>query len=148
MPELIIWKNQEMNRLRQDIHRMFARVWEDFGMPHLPAVAGGPTSIEVTEKKDHVVVRMEIPGIDPENLELSVSENDLTVSGSLRRETTSEEENVRRTKRTYESFSRNLKLPCRVTPQEARANFCTNTLEIILPKAAFESSRRIAVQLK
>jgi HSP20 family protein len=148
MPELIIWKTEEMNRLRRDMGRMFARVWEDFGMPHLPSPTVGAISVAMIEKADHILIRAEIPGMDPENLRIDASEDRVTIRGSVKDESVTEGKKGHRTEMRYESFTRTLRLPCRITPNKAKATFVSDVLEIVLPKSITESSRPIDIQFK
>ena len=63
MPGLTLWKNQEIDRLRRDMDRLFARLWDDFGMPrfpriarNIPAVAGTATNTAVLIPRAMVLV--------------------------------------------------------------------------------------------
>lgn len=147
MPELIIWKTEEMNRLRRDMGRMFSRVWEDFGMPPIPSAAVSPTSIEMLEEKDHITIRAKIPGVDPDGLRIDASERQITLRGSIKDESIKEDNNIRTTETRFGSFSRTFRLPSRIRPEDTKATFDSGILEIILPKAALET-RQIDIQFK
>jgi len=148
MPELVVWKREEMNRLRRDMGRMFARVWDDFGMPHvLPSVAG-PTWIEVTEKADHLSVRIEIPEMDPDNLEVHVAEDLLTIRGFETNETVHKGKGSRQRESRSISFSRSLRMPCRIVSEEASATFSQGVLAIDLPKSKPATARKLNIQVE
>ena len=68
MSELILWKNQEMNKLRRDMDRLFARVWEEFSMPLFPRPAREVPFIDVSETKENLIIKAELPGGNPEDL--------------------------------------------------------------------------------
>ncbi|MGD8387380.1 MAG: Hsp20/alpha crystallin family protein [Desulfobacteraceae bacterium] len=148
MPELVVWKREEMNRLRRDMGRMFARVWDDFGMPHvLPSVVG-PTWIEVTEKADRLSVRLEIPEMDPDNLEVHAAEDLLTIRGFESDETVRKGKGRSQRERRSISFSRSLRMPCRIIPEEASATFSQGVLKIDLPKCKPPSARKLDIRVE
>lgn len=148
MPELVVWKREEMNRLRRDMGRMFARVWDDFGMPHVPPSVAGPTWIEVTEKEDRLSIRLEIPDADPANLEVHAAEDSLTIRGFESNETVHEGEHSRQRERRSALFTRSLRMPCRIVPEEASARFTQGVLEIDLPKSKPRSARKLPIRIE
>ena len=86
MLELTIWKNQEIDRLRRDMDRLFARLWDDFGMPSFPRIAKDIPSIDLSESEDKLIINVEIPGINPEDLDISVTEDRLHITGEMKQE--------------------------------------------------------------
>ncbi len=149
MPELTLWKKEEMDRLRRDMGRLFARVWEDLGMPHVPSsVAGAPTSIEVFERGDRLVIQAHLPGMDPAHLDVQASEDVLTVQGAAHSERAEAGGTVRRLESRYGSFTRNIRLPCRVDPDGATATYSDGMLRITLPKHKPRAARGIEIRVE
>ncbi|MFP4036310.1 MAG: Hsp20/alpha crystallin family protein [Desulfobacteraceae bacterium] len=149
MPELTLWKREEMNRLRQDMGKLFARVWEDLGMPHIPSAAGGaPTSIEVFERGPHLVIQAYLPGMDPGHLDVQASEDILTVQATAQTEQVEEGGRIRRLESRYGEFTRQIRLPCRVDPDGATAVYKNGMLQIELPKQRPRDAREIKVRVE
>ena len=148
MPGLIIWKNQEMNRLRRDMDRLFSRMWSSFGIPLLPGEAAGTPSIDLFERQDTLMVKAELPGINPEDLDISIIGTTLTVSGVKREETVEKSAYHHRVERRLGSFSRSVRLPCRVRVEDIKATYKKGILQIIMPKLELEDSRVVRVKVK
>jgi HSP20 family protein len=144
MAELTIWKAEEMNRLRRDLGRMIARVWDDFCMPHTPPLSGGIDSIELFDREGSLLLRAHVPGIDPANLTVRVSEDRLTLQGASR---TGGAGRARRVESRFEAFTRRLRLPYRIVPGEASATFREGILEVVLPKRKAEPPREIEIRV-
>jgi HSP20 family protein len=147
MAELTIWKTEEMNRLRRDMGRMFARVWDDFGMEHSLHHAGGIDSIELLDRGLSLVLRAEVPDMDPQDIAVQVSEDRITLQGTTRKGRVKGTDRARSVEARYGSFSRTMRLPCRVLPKEAEALFNKGVLEVVLPKRKPESARELQIRV-
>ncbi|MBK5099720.1 MAG: Hsp20/alpha crystallin family protein [Desulfobacteraceae bacterium] len=148
MSELIIWKNQEMNRLRRDMDRLFSRMWSSFGISLLPGEAAGSPSIDLFESQDTLMVKAEFPGINPEDLDISIIGTTLTVCGVKREETVQKSAYHHRVERRFGSFSRSVRLPCRVRVEDIKATYKKGVLQIIMPKLELEDAREVRVKIK
>ncbi|MFB0533339.1 MAG: Hsp20/alpha crystallin family protein [Desulfatiglandales bacterium] len=148
MPGLTIWKNQEINKLRRDMDRLFARLRDDFGMPHLPKIVRDLPFIDLSETEDDLIVNAEIPGINPEDLDISITEDILTIKGEMKQEFVEESENYHRMERQYGSFSRTLQLPCRVMIEDVKATYAKGILHIIMPKCKPERARAFKIKIR
>lgn len=147
MAELTIWKTEEMNRLRRDMGRMFARVWDDFGMEQTLARAGGIDSVELIDRGAFLLLRAETPDVDPGDLAVHVSEDRLTLQSSARSQVVQDNDRGRSIRTRHGSFSRTMRLPCRVAPDEAEATFSEGVLEVKLPKRKTDSAREIIIRV-
>jgi HSP20 family protein len=148
MPGLILWKNQEINRLRRDMDRLLTRLWDDFGVPFFPSSGREVPSMELSETGDTLMIKAQVPGINPEDIEISISEDILTIKGKMKRERVEEGKDYRRVESGYSSFSRNLRLPCKIKIDDVRATYQEGELRLILPKCTPEKARDIKVQVK
>jgi HSP20 family protein len=148
MPGLIVWKNQEINKLRRDMDRLFARLRDDFAAPVFPRIARDVPFIDLSETEGHLIIRAEIPGINPEDLDISVTEDTLNIKGEIKQEFVREDEDYRRMERRYGSFSRSLKLPCRVMVEDVEATYANGVLQIVMPKCKPEPARACKVKIK
>ena len=147
MAGLIIWKNQEMSKMRRDIDRLFDRLWDDYDMPLFPTTPRGVPFIDIFETKDNLIIKAEIPGINPEELEISITDDNLTIKGETKHEIIRERENYHRMERRYGSFSRTLKLPCRVLIEDVNATYKKGVLHIVMPKCKPDKARQIKVRV-
>ena len=148
MPGLIIWKNQEMNKLKRDMDRLFSRLWDDFDMPLFPATARGIPFIDLSETEDNLIVKAEVPGMNPEDLDISISNDNLTIKGEIKQEFEIESKNDHRMERRNQYFSRTLILPCRVKIEKAKATCKEGVLSIIMPKRKSDKARQIKIKVR
>jgi len=148
MPGLIVWKTQHINRLKRDMDRMFDTMWGEFAPSIRPRILDRMPFIDLTETKSNLILRAEIPGVDPKDLEIDIADKILTIKGEARQEIIEEEENRHRTERRYGSFSRSIQLPCRVILDDIKASFKNGILKITMPKCAPETARRIKIDVK
>ncbi|MBW1801026.1 MAG: Hsp20/alpha crystallin family protein [Deltaproteobacteria bacterium] len=148
MARLIIWKNQEMNRFRRDMDRLFERVWDDFGMRRMPLARREYPVIDFIESNDTLTITAEIPGMNPEDFDISITDNLLTIEGEMKKEMTDKEGNYHHLERNYGFFSRTIELPCKVNVEDINATYKKGILSIVLPKCEPEACREIRVKIK
>jgi HSP20 family protein len=148
MPGLTVWKEREIDRLRRDMERLFARLWDDFGIPRFPRISKTIPAMDLSVKGENLVIRAEIPGIDPEDLDISVTEDRLHIKGLVKQESVNEDENFHRVERKYGTFARDIRLPCRVMKEEVEATYKEGILTIVLPKCRPEPDRTFRVTVR
>lgn len=146
MPGLIIWKNQEFNKLRRDMDRMFDRFMGEFGLSSFTRPLRAFPVIDITETDKNVVVRADVPGINPDDIDIAITENSLSIKGEIRRERIGDNEGFVVAERSYQSFSRRLHLPCRVRVDDVKATYDGGVLNIIMPKYEEKIPRAIKVE--
>jgi len=128
----------EMQRLQRDMNRLFA----GFSKPYdyeFPAV-----NVWVGEQ-DAVVVA-ELPGIDPQKIDISVVGDTLTLSGSREREVLKEGESYHRQERNHGHFSRTLQMPFQVDATTVEAKYEKGILRITLPRSKEDKPKKISVK--
>lgn len=103
-------------------------------------------AMDVSEREGEVVVKAEIPGIDKEDIKVSVKDDVLTISGEKKREEREEGENWHRVERTYGSFKRVLTLPS-VDNEKVEASYKDGILEIRLPKQESAKPKEIPIKV-
>ncbi len=108
------------------------------------ARALGPVG-DVIEREDEIVVTAELPGVADKDVEVTVDEGVLRISGA--RELTEEvdDERFHRIERSYGGFERTFPLPAGVDPDSIRAGIAYGVLKVTIPKPAAPTPRRIAV---
>ena len=149
MSELMLWKNEEMNKLRRDIERLFDRCWSDFGIGRFLGEVSEGFSVQIKETEEALIVKAFLEGVNPENLDVSIT-NDILVTIKGERKSVTSEENgyYHSVKRRFTSFTRTFRLPCRVRVGETKATYEKGTLKIIMPKWKPQKPRGIKVEIQ
>lgn len=131
--------------------RMFRRnwpsLWERPAWPELfePLEMRVP-SIDVVDRDEDVLVRAELPGVDKKDIDVSLSDNLLTIRGKTSHEVKEEKENYYRCEISRGSFSRSVTLPGAVDASRVSASLKDGMLEITLPKVEGSKRRSIKIQ--
>jgi HSP20 family protein len=102
--------------------------------------------LDIFETKDHYVVTLELAGIAPEDVDLSVEDSTLTVSGERRFYGDVPEEAFHRVERRYGSFVRSLSLPPTANADDIHASFDKGVLTIEVPKREEAKPKRITIK--
>jgi HSP20 family protein len=147
MPGLIIWKNQEIDRLKRDMNRLLSRFWDDFCIPVFPRPLREGPLIDLSETEDQVILRAEVPGVKPQDLDISISDDILTLRGEATQETVTDEEGYQSTERGFGYFSRTIQLPCKVQMSDVKATFKDGLLSVVMPKCKPEPRREIKIKV-
>ncbi len=142
-----------------EMDRMFDRMFEEFfprgwmrpfrfghGFWTEDAFEGRTPHIDIIDHEDDVVVRAELPGVEKKDLDVSLTEDTVTIAAKSRREEKEEKERYYRHEISRGEFSRTLSLPCRVKGDEAKAHFEGGILELTLPKV--EKTKRLTVKVE
>jgi HSP20 family protein len=90
-------------------------------------------TIEILTKKDRLIVRAEIPGVNPAEVKVELVEGLLTIKGERRKEVIDEKEGFYKSERLYGQFLRTIPLPEGAIDEEAKATFTNGVLEVIVP---------------
>ena len=101
--------------------------------------------VDVKEERERFVLYADLPGIDPDDIEVSMDKGILTIKGERRSETTEQTDRFARIERRYGSFHRRFALPDSADPEGIQARGRHGVLEIIIPKRPETSPRRIQV---
>jgi HSP20 family protein len=124
------------------MNRLFAQ------MP--PGLSGdvAPTfpAMNVWTDEESVVVTAELPGVAPDDIDVSVVGDTLTLKGSRQPDELEEGESYHRRERRYGAFTRAFQLPFQVEPNQVEANFGNGVLQISLPRAEADKPKKIAVK--
>jgi len=109
---------------------------------------GLAASMDVAETDSAVEVRLDLPGVKPDDIDIQVDGGVLTIRGERNEEASEEDKrrNYHRVERRYGSFARTLTLPCGVQEDEAAAEYKDGVLTVVLPKAAESQTKKIKVK--
>ena len=135
--------HREMNRLFDDVLR------GSFGVPVQSGEQGGGMMMphmDVSETENEVRICAELPGVSEKDVDVSLSDDVLTIRGEKKFERKDDKENYHFVERSYGTFQRSLRLPYAVDPDQVQASFENGVLTVTLPKGKEqERSRRIQV---
>lgn len=135
----------------QELQDEMARLWSDtwpFTARSLTPPALRETSrptpwaprLDVYEKNGNLVIKADLPGAKPEDVEVTLEEGDLIIKGERKDEREDKAENYYRMERSYGSFYRCLSLPEGIKPEQIQATFADGVLEITIPKPTEKST--------
>ena len=148
MSELTLWKKQELDKLRKDMDLLFRRFRRGFGVPRTLLEAAESFSTEFSETEEMLVLSTDLPGIKPQDIEISVTEDTLNLKAETREDSVATEENFQRIEKRSRSFSRSISLPCRIIAEEVKATYKDEILKIELPKCKPKKARGVIVDMK
>jgi HSP20 family protein len=139
-----------------EIDRWFDRLTEDFWRRPFPSLLGErwpfpmvslkAPSLDVFEEKDEIVVKADLPGMNKEEIEVTVTGDVVTIKGEKKKEEEIKEKDYYRRERSYGSFVRSVELPCEVKSDQIKANFKDGVLEVRMPKT--EEAKKKSVSIK
>jgi len=103
-------------------------------------------SLDVSETKDNIVVKVEVPGMDGKDIDISFANGVLTIKGERKQEKEEKDENYHRVERSYGAFSRSTRLPKDIQGDKIKASCKDGVLKITLPKS--EEAKKKEVKIK
>jgi HSP20 family protein len=112
---------KDFERMRRDMDRL----WDSFferGVRRVDAEGEWLPSLDVAETKNEIVVKAELPGLDPKDINISLTDGLLTIKGEKKHEREEKEENYHLVERSYGTFSRSIRLPKEVKSDKIKAS--------------------------
>jgi HSP20 family protein len=152
-----VW--EPFDELHERIDRIFSDFSRGFGLPEIwgdggrmnQSMGGGRQhmpSMEMHEADGKVMISAELPGVDEEDVEISVKEDMLTISGEKKSEREFKEGDGYRTERSYGSFSRSVSLPFNIDPDAVEARFEKGVLKLTIPRPPEAQQQVKRIQIK
>lgn len=136
----------EMERIFQDFFRDF-RDLASWSPQSVLGLASGFPTVEMYEEKDKFVVKVDTPGLEKEDIRISITDSTLQLRGEIRQqEEEREDRNYIYSERVYGSFSRDILLPSAVNADQIRATMKNGVLTIDLPKSKEAMPKEIKVE--
>ncbi len=105
-------------------------------------------AVDVYEDKDNLLVKAELPGLKKEDIEISLHDGYLTLSGERKEESRKKDGDVYRSERWSGRFSRSISLPFQVQTDKITANYTDGVLAVTLPKAEEAKPKQIQISVK
>ena len=135
----------QLAKMRAEMDRVFESNLGSLSRSPAPLSRWNP-AVAVYTDKDQFTVVVELPGLKKEEIEISLHDDTLTISGERKREESNEQEFL--TERSYGKFQRSLTLPTAVDAEKVKASYKDGLLQVVLPKAEEAKPKQIEVDLK
>ena len=148
--EVVRWDPfNEMVSLRDAVSHLFEDAFiRPAGWPLPFEGAAWSMPVDVIETKDQIVVKAAVPGVKPDEVDVSITGEALTIKGETKAEEKFEEGSYLRKERRFGAFQRTLTLPVNVVADKAKAEFENGVLTLTLPKAEEAKPKSIKVKIK
>lgn len=140
MPSLIPWKPFS------DLDKFFSE--EDWLLPVFPRLEMIKPAMDIKETDKELVAEVEIPGFDPEKVEVSVEDGVLTVKGAMDEKKEEKEKGYWRREIRRGSFERMVRLPSPVKEEAVEATYEKGVLKVVMPKVKAKPSSKVKIQVK
>jgi HSP20 family protein len=130
------------------LQREIDRLFEDF-TPTIPSMRGEAEvkcRMDLAETKDGLELTVEVPGLDEKDVDVSVSDGLLTVSGEKKFESEQKDKSYRFIERGYGAFSRSISLPEGVKAEDIKASMAKGVLKVSIPTPAKAEPKKIEVK--
>jgi HSP20 family protein len=134
---------EPMMRVREEMEDLMNRTFGEEGWP-FGRVA---PSLDIAETNGAVEVRLDVPGVEPKEIDIQLNGNMLTVSGHRKEEKEEKDKTYHRVERRFGSFSRAIVLPCPVKEEAIEAKYRDGVLTITMPKTEEAKARKIEVKV-
>ena len=149
MPDLIPWRKGEewgLTQMGREMDRLFDRFFEAWPFRGFAETGRWMPSVDVSETDIELIVRAELPGMDPKEIDISLTGNMLTIKGERKHEREEKKENFHLVERGSGSFSRSIQLPAEVNADKIKATYKDGVLNISMPKTKAEAAKKIEVK--
>jgi len=145
-PELTPWSAADRwSNLRDELNSFFELpVWSSFARSG-QLFTGWSPALDLYQSNDNVIAVVELPGMRKEDIEISLHDGTLTISGERKRENSSNDDKAERTERYVGTFRRSIALPTRVDAGKVSATYRDGILTVTLPKAEEVKPKQIQV---
>lgn len=144
---LIRWEPfREIDTLQREMNRLFDSLTpttpngENVGVAFIPPA-------EMHETPEAIHLKLEVPGMEPKDLDVQVTAEAIAISGDRKTETKTQEKGMTRTEFRYGQFRRVIPLPTRIQNDKVQADYKNGILSLTLPKAEAEKNKVVKVNL-
>ena len=139
---------RDFSTLQDRVNRIFRESFSPERPDEALTTSNFAPPVDVYEDEHNITLKIEVPGIDEKDINVSIENNTLTVHGERRFEKDEKEENFHRVERMYGSFTRSFTLPNTVDPEQVSAHYEKGVLKIQLVKKAEAKPKLIKVNVE
>jgi HSP20 family protein len=134
----------ELVRMKREMERILDRISKESSSS--TKKREWSPSLDLVETKDSLVAELEVPGINPDDINISVNPDLLTVTGEKTQRREEQEKNYHIMERAHGRFSRPIPLPTAVNPDQVEARYTDGILRITMEKSQASKSKKIEVK--
>ena len=147
--ELVPWKSfgGELSPFRREMDRLWNRFLGETPLARMVTEEWLP-SVDISETKDKLLIKVELPGLEAKDVNVSISGNLLTIKGEKKKEEEEKDEHHYCTERYYGAFQRSFQLPASVQTDKIEATFDKGVLKVTIPRAEEAKKKEIEVKIK
>ena len=149
MSALTRWRPlTEMTPVQNEMNQLFYRFFapRELEAEAFPSRGSFPVT-NISETNDDIIVTAEIPGMEPKDIDISVTGDVLTVTGEKKQEKETKDESFHRIERSYGAFTRSFRLPTTVLTEKVAADYKSGVLRITLPKTPEAKRREVKIKV-
>jgi HSP20 family protein len=136
---------RDLVSVRKDMDRLFD---EFFTIPTATVNGWSTPMVDMYQTEDDIVVKATMPGLDPDDLDIQITGDMLSIRGEIKHEVEEKDAKYHVREHRYQSFARSLTLPARVVADQAKAEMNNGVLTLTLPKAEEAKPKTISVRAK
>jgi HSP20 family protein len=141
---------QDLRSAQDEMAQMSPMLAHALGLQGQPQGSGTATAwapaLDISERKDAYLVTVELPGVEADDLDITMEDGLLTIQGERQFAHDSSEQQFHRVERRYGAFRRSITLPAQVQAEQIEASFDNGVLQILVPKMEEAKPRRIQVR--
>lgn len=138
----------DMLNIQREINRMFDSLFRGGTQESTDLLTSSwSPSLDIAENDNAYIVKVELPGVNKDDVKITMQENVLTIRGEKKREKESKESNFHRSERSYGAFQRSFSLPSSVKSEKIEAAYNDGILTVTLPKAESAKPKQIEVKV-
>lgn len=147
MSNQLTWQDpwRTFGRLQSDMNRLFDRHLDRDDDATSPTTADWRPAVDVREEENRYVIHIDVPGVNPEDVEITTENGTLRLRGERHSEVTEAREQYQRVERLFGRFQRQFTLPEAADTDGIEATCKNGVLEVVIPKQARVQPRRIPV---
>ncbi len=137
---------REFGSMRNQIDRLFDD-WQRGGQEREGSTYSWSPNVDIYEDKNEVTLSAELPGLEDKDVNISVEDNTLTLSGEKKISKEKKADNYHRVESFYGSFARSFSLPANVDRDKIKANMDKGVLHVVLPKKEEAKPKQISIEV-
>ena len=103
-------------------------------------------AVDLIDKKDRLIAKVELPGVEKKDVKISLSDNNLTIQGEIKKEEETKKENYYYRERAYGNYARTISLPAEIDKDKISAKFKNGILEVTIPKKPEVQPKEITIE--
>jgi len=145
--ELATWPS-DLFGIQREINRMFDNVFRYDNRDDDDGFNAWTPAVDIAEHDEQYLVKVELPGVNKEDVKITLENNILTIRGEKKQEKETRKESYHRVERSYGSFQRSFTLPTTIKSDKIDAAYKDGILQITLPKAEEAKPKQIEVKVK